>query len=91
MARRSETRDHAGTRACPLAWLGVAAMAVALLVTSILTTTAGAQLPSTSPEPAEGSPAGGGSAGQLVFAVVVALILGTTVVLFLRHRGNQRR
>lgn len=76
---------------CPLAWLGVAAMAVALFVTAIQTATAGAQLPSTSPTPGEESVGAGGSAGQIVFFVIVVLIVGTTVALFVRHRGNQRQ
>lgn len=91
MAHPTEPSDTVPPRACPLAWLGVTAMTVALVVTSILTATAGAQLPSTTPEPGDAGAGSGGTAGQLVFAVVVALILGTTVVLFVRHRGNQRR
>lgn len=76
---------------CPLGWVGVVSMAVALVVTSVMTTTAGAQLPSTSPTPGDESVGAGGSAGLIVFAVVVLLIVGTAVVLFTRHRGNQRR
>jgi len=76
---------------CPLAWVGVVAMGVALIVTSVLTTTAGAQLPSTSPSPGDESAGGGGTAGTVVFFVVVALIIGTAITLFVRHRGNQRR
>lgn len=80
-----------GAVSCPLGWLAVAAMTVALVVTSVLTTTAGAQLPSTSPTPGDESTAGGGAAGTVVFVVVVVVIVGTAVALFVRHRGNQRR
>lgn len=76
--------------ACPVAWLGVAAMAVALVVTSIMTATAGAQLPSTSPTPDQEGAAGGGTAGLIVFLVVVGLIIGTTLVLVVRQRGRRR-
>lgn len=76
--------------ACPLAWLGVAAMTVALVVTSIMTATAGAQLPSTSPTPDQEGAAGGGTAGLIVFLVVVGLIIGTTLVLVVRQRGRRR-
>lgn len=79
-----------GTTSCPLGWLALAAMGAALVVTSVLTATAGAQLPSTSPSPGDES-AGGGAAGTVVFLVVVVLIIGTAIALFVRHRGNQRR
>ena len=93
MDHQQETCTDTSSRptACPLAWLGVAAMAVALFVTAIQTATAGAQLPSTSPTPGDESVGAGGSAGQLVFFVIVLLIVGTTITLFVRHRGNQRR
>lgn len=80
-----------GTTTCPLTWLGVTAMTLALAVTALQTATAGAQLPSTSPSPGDESVGAGGSAGLIVFLVVVGLILGTTAVLVVRHRGNQRR
>ena len=83
--------EHRGLRACPLAWVGVVTMAAALLVASVLTTAAGAQLPAPSPTVDEGAPGAGGNAGLVVFAVVVALIAGTTLVLVVRHRGGQRR
>lgn len=86
---RTDTTDRPTT--CPLAWLGVAAMTVALFVTTIQTATAGAQLPSTSPTPGDESVGAGGSAGQVVFFVIVFLIVGTAITLFVRHRGNQRR
>ncbi len=80
-----------GAAGCPLGWLAIAAMTVALVVTSVLTTTAGAQLPSTSPTPGDEPSGGGGAAGTVVFFVVVALIVGTAVTLFVRQRGTRRR
>jgi hypothetical protein len=90
-APRTTRTRVCGAASCPLGWLGVAAMTAALVVTSVHTATAGAQLPSTSPTPGDESTGGGGWAGTAVFVVVVALIIGTAVTLFVRNRGNQRR
>lgn len=73
---------------CAIARFGVVAMVVALMVTSIMTLAAEAQLPSTTPGP-DGSTAGtnsSSSAGVYIFAVVVLVIVGGAVVLYLRNR-----
>lgn len=75
-------------KVCPAARFGVVAMMVALVVTSIMTVTAEAQMPSTTPGP-DGSTTGTNSssgAGVVVFAVVLVLIIGGAVVLYLRNR-----
>lgn len=75
-------------KVCPAARLGVVAMMVALVVTSIMTVTAEAQMPSTTPGP-DGATTGTNSssgAGVVVFAVVLVLIIGGAVVLYLRNR-----
>lgn len=88
--RTPQDRELTGRRfgGCPLGWVGVVAMLVALVVTSVLTVTASAQLPSTSSTPASESGGGGGTVGLVVFAVVVTIIIGTAIVLYLRHRGG---
>ena len=73
---------------CAAARLGLVSMFVALVVTSVLTVAAEAQLPSTTPGP-DGSTSGTNSssgAGVVMFAVVVTVIIGGAVVLYLRHR-----
>ena len=73
---------------CATARFGVVAMGVALVVTSIMTLAAEAQLPSTTPGP-DGTTTGtnsSSSAGIYIFAVVVAVIVGGAVVLYLRNR-----
>lgn len=75
-------------KVCPAARFGVVAMMVALVVTSIMTVTAEAQMPSTTPGP-DGATTGTNSssgAGVVVFAVVLVLIIGGAVVLYLRNR-----
>lgn len=75
-------------KVCPTARLGVVAMMVALVVTSIMTVTAEAQMPSTTPGP-DGATTGTNSssgAGLVVFAVVMVLIIGGAIVLYLRNR-----
>jgi hypothetical protein len=78
--------DLTPTPTCRWAVLGVAAMFVSLLVTSIMTVAASAQLPSTTPTPGGEGSGAGGTAGFVVFIVVVTIIIGGAVVLYLRNR-----
>ena len=78
-------------RACTTAWMSVTAMVIALIVTSIMTVSAGAQLPSTSTG-ADGDTTGaraGGTAGLIVLGVVFVVVVGGVIVLYLRHRSNK--
>ncbi len=73
---------------CASARFGVVAMFVALVVTSVMTLAAEAQLPSTTPGPDGGTSGTNSSsdAGLYVFAVVVVVIIGGAIVLYLRNR-----
>ena len=81
-----EPIDTNTTPTCRWAVLSVAAMFVALVVTSIMTVSASAQLPSTTPVPGGETRNAGGSAGLIVFLVVFAIIVGGAITLYLRNR-----
>jgi hypothetical protein len=73
---------------CALGRFGAVAMTVALVITSLTTLAAEAQMPSTTPG-VDGDSSGTNSssgAGIYVFAVVLALIIGGAIVLYLRNR-----
>lgn len=87
MSRITMPNSGKAAPTCRIGRMATVAMMVALAVASISTMTAEAQLPPPTGEPT--GTYGSNSVGQLVFLVVIAVMVATIVVLYLRYRRRQ--
>lgn len=76
--------NRSAQRTCWTGRIGFFALLASLAAASVMTLAAEAQLPPTDADPT--GTYGSNSVGQIVFFVVVAIIVGTAIALYTRHR-----